>query len=90
MLTAEENAKIKVPCFDEGSDELRGIHELHVAHDVVEDNTEFLGATRTLLFDLLFLEFFDFVQGFYRLVHVGEDAVRAHVQSFLDVIRLAL
>ena len=74
--------------FDEGSDELRGIHELHVTHDVVEDNTEFWAPPEP--FSLISFSWNFSILSKAFIASVGEDAVRAHVQSFLDVIRLAL
>ena len=76
--------------LDKTSDELRRIHELYVTNDVIKNDTKFLGATTALLFDLLFLEFFDFVQSLDGFVHVRKDAIRAHVQCFLNVIRFTL
>ena len=68
MLTAEKHTEVKVPCFDEGPNKLRRIHELHVSNDVVKNNAEFLRFTTAQFFDLLFLVLFDSVQCFYRFV----------------------
>ena len=42
MLRAKEHTEVKVARFDEGTDELWGIHELNVANTIVENDTEFL------------------------------------------------
>jgi hypothetical protein len=62
--------------LDETSDELRGIHELDMANDVIKNETEFLRATTAFFFDFFFLEFFDLVQGLDCFVHVSEDTIR--------------
>ena len=90
MLAAQKHTEVKVPCLDEGPNKLRRIHELYVSNDVVKNNAEFMCFTTALLLNFLFLEFFDFVQCFYRFVHVRKHTVRTDVQSFLYVVRLAL
>ena len=89
MLGAKEHTEVKVARFDEGTDELRRIHELDVANTIVENDTKFLRTTAALLFNFFFLEFFDFVQGLDGFVHVREDAIRTDIQCFLYIIRLA-
>ena len=63
MLAAQKYTEVEVSRFDKCSNKLRRIHELRVSNDVVKNNAEFLRFTTALLFNFLFLEFFDFVQG---------------------------
>lgn len=59
-------------------------------HDIIKNDTIFLRSSAAQLFNLLLLVFFDDAQGLDGFCHIRKHTVRAHVQSFLNVVCLPL